>query len=140
MTLNEIKKTERKVKIDFISNSLRRDGKKISKKSLQNLPDDELNKICNQFKDMFQDFINNPPVKLHKYYVLTKQALYEYNAEDEAHCKEYAKNDNLKVQKIVPAKGHHICKYCNGVADGSNKDMLCDECRETFGHTFYSEL
>ena len=47
---------------------------------------------------------------------------------------------NLKQIQIAEAKNHHFCKYCGTVTDGTNKDLLCSECSETFGHTFYSEL
>ena len=35
----------------------------------------------------------------------------------------------------------HLCSYCrkNAVGD-SDRDRLCRECSETFGHSFYSEL
>jgi|GEM_PF-1978847 len=36
--------------------------------------------------------------------------------------------------------GKHICKYCGGLAEGTFEDLLCGECRETFGHSLYSEL
>ena len=35
---------------------------------------------------------------------------------------------------------HHRCKYCDKMTIGSNEDLLCDDCREMFGHSFYSEL
>ena len=34
----------------------------------------------------------------------------------------------------------HECKYCGGVADGPDEDVLCEDCQMTFGHAFYSEL
>lgn len=34
----------------------------------------------------------------------------------------------------------HKCKYCGDIAEGIDDDILCDDCRETFGHAFYSEL
>lgn len=34
----------------------------------------------------------------------------------------------------------HTCRYCGKLTDGDDKDLLCPECQETFGHTFYSEL
>lgn len=38
-------------------------------------------------------------------------------------------------------RGQHICKYCyTNIVDSSDKDRLCDECREVFGHSFYSDL
>lgn len=44
------------------------------------------------------------------------------------------------IREAVPVAGHHLCKYCHGIAEGTDEDILCDECRETFGHTFYFEL
>jgi hypothetical protein len=40
----------------------------------------------------------------------------------------------------VEASDHHICKYCGGIARGPDEDRLCDECKEIFGHAFFSEL
>lgn len=34
----------------------------------------------------------------------------------------------------------HPCKYCGQETGSSDRDVLCAECRDTFGHTFYSEL
>lgn len=35
----------------------------------------------------------------------------------------------------------NTCKYCKVNKTGSNDpDVLCPECREIFGHSFYSEL
>lgn len=42
------------------------------------------------------------------------------------------------IQKLP--KGKHICKYCGGIAEGTYQDLLCEECRECFGHSLYSEL
>ena len=41
--------------------------------------------------------------------------------------------------KKVP-KGKHICKYCGEIAEGTYDDLLCGDCRETFGHSLFSEL
>ena len=49
-------------------------------------------------------------------------------------------DDGYTPVKIVVAKGHHLCKYCNGIAEGSNGNLLCNECRKMYGHTFFSEL
>lgn len=51
--------------------------------------------------------------------------------------------DAFKDQKVVDvADGntHHICKYCGDIAEGTDENVLCQECREIFGHAFYSEL
>ena len=48
--------------------------------------------------------------------------------------------NDKKVLDVVDANTHHICKYCGEVAEGIDEDVLCPECREIFGHAFYSEL
>lgn len=45
-----------------------------------------------------------------------------------------------KIIAVHDANTHHICKYCGGVAKGIDEDVLCEECRDIFGHAFYSEL
>ncbi len=45
-----------------------------------------------------------------------------------------------KVQKVVRARDHHICKYCNRISEGSYEDSLCSYCQYAFGHSLYSEL
>jgi len=32
------------------------------------------------------------------------------------------------------------CKYCGEENGSKDEDVLCKDCRETFGHGFYSEL
>jgi len=41
---------------------------------------------------------------------------------------------------IIESTKEHFCKYCGQVAEGKDKNVLCQECRECFGHAFYSEL
>ncbi len=45
-----------------------------------------------------------------------------------------------KIQKVYDAKTHHLCKYCGNVAKGKDEDVLCEGCRELFGHAFFTEL
>lgn len=45
-----------------------------------------------------------------------------------------------EIIAVHDANTHHICKYCGGVAKGIDEDVLCEECRDVFGHAFYSEL
>lgn len=47
---------------------------------------------------------------------------------------------NIKILKVYDGNNHHICKYCGSVAKGIDEDILCDDCRDIFGHAFYSEL
>lgn len=42
--------------------------------------------------------------------------------------------------EILNLTGKHICQYCGNVVEGDYEDLLCDECREIFGHSLYSEL
>lgn len=42
--------------------------------------------------------------------------------------------------EIIDITGKHICKYCGEIAEGEYEELLCDECREIFGHSLYSEL
>lgn len=46
----------------------------------------------------------------------------------------------LTLVKAYPKDSYHICQYCKGIAAGKDEDILCKECRELFGHSFYSEL
>ena len=48
------------------------------------------------------------------------------------------KND--KVLDVADAHFYHICEYCGEIAQGTDEDVLCQDCRMTFGHAFYSEL
>ena len=45
----------------------------------------------------------------------------------------FALYDSSKIKEIV-------CKYCGGQVASSNPDELCQQCKTTFGHTYYSEL
>ena len=42
--------------------------------------------------------------------------------------------------EIIDLTGKHLCKYCSEVVDGEYEDLLCEDCRMTFGHALYSEL
>ena len=46
----------------------------------------------------------------------------------------------ISITKIVLNKNNHRCKYCGEIVEGTNKDYLCEECCEVFGHHLYSEL
>lgn len=35
---------------------------------------------------------------------------------------------------------YHKCPYCGNLAEGDYEDLLCEDCRMTFGHTMGSEL
>lgn len=43
--------------------------------------------------------------------------------------------------EIINITGKHICEYCRtNIVEGDYEDLLCDECREIFGHPLRSEL
>jgi|BioPla2DNA2_1021312.scaffolds.fasta_scaffold152573_2 hypothetical protein len=63
---------------------------------------------------------------------------------DEAKLLEVVQRDQpdkgWKSCTYIP-RGHHVCKYCwTNIVDSPDEDVLCEECRGTFGHAFYSEL
>lgn len=134
----------RSQKIEFINKYLKRGGKKITKKELNTLSDDTLDIICAKFPNKFEQFLNTPTPKLQKFYaecvINGKELTYEMKATDEQACIDKLESDGAKIERVVPAKGHHICKYCGSIADGTYGDLLCDECKDTFGHSLYSEL
>lgn len=54
-----------------------------------------------------------------------------------------AENDTaFKIDdtEIIDITGKHICPYCGDIAEGEYEDLLCADCRMTFGHALYSEL
>lgn len=52
----------------------------------------------------------------------------------------YLNVKGYRVHRITYAKDHHICKYCNRIAEGSCEDLLCSYCQHIFSHSLYSEL
>ncbi len=139
-----LKTATREQKIDFINKNIRLDNKTIPKKLLKTWPDKKIDSICAQFEDLFNDFIDNPPKKMTKFFIeATKDgesfSMGDYGEDVDA-CKKAREDEGYVVTKIVPAKGHHLCKYCYGIAEGSQEDILCENCRNTFGHYSYHEL
>lgn len=53
-------------------------------------------------------------------------------------CQKHYPNEG--ITKVYDRNNHHICKYCGGIANGADEDILCAECRDDFGHAFFSEL
>ena len=132
-------------KVDFICSSFRKgSGKKFTKTELNKYPESALDSICDKYADKFEEFLNTPKVKLQKFYVEciadNKEVTYEVSTVNEQTCIDEFKSDGIEVTKIVPAKGHHICKYCGSIAEGTYKDLLCDTCKDVFGHSLFSEL
>lgn len=53
--------------------------------------------------------------------------------------KKLAEKGKINIQKYQ-GKTYNYCKYCGRPNNSMDEDILCEDCRETFGHTFYSEL
>ena len=146
MTTNVISNATRTQMINFIHENLtRKDGKKILKTELKAQSDENLRKICANFAEDFVEYLETTPVKLQKFFaectdannvsvVVTQQAI---DIED---CKQILEENGYSYTRLVQAKGHHLCKYCHKIANGTNKDVLCDNCKYIFGHTLYNEL
>lgn len=49
-------------------------------------------------------------------------------------------NDCPPYTEIESLENKHICKYCGEITEGTFEDLLCEECRDIFGHSLYSEL
>lgn len=41
---------------------------------------------------------------------------------------------------LIPQKRINRCKYCTKLTDSQDPNILCPNCIETFGHSFFSEL
>ena len=55
-------------------------------------------------------------------------------------CRNAFEAEGIKVNNIIPKSNAHICKYCNGIAYGTDKEELCEDCQMLFGHRYYYEL
>lgn len=130
--------------VDFIYNNFTAKGKKIQKKILNGYSIEDLERIIarNNCEDKLIAWINKP--KMIKFMVdgVYNGEEYSYDCESvsEEKCRKYCEEQGIKVIKIATKINHHRCKYCGGIANGKNADLLCDECQECFGHSYYSEL
>lgn len=55
-------------------------------------------------------------------------------------AKECLVRDGFILKTIASANCSHFCKYCGALVLNDFEDLLCDKCREVFGHALYSEL
>ena len=63
-----------------------------------------------------------------------------YDMPEEKWIKGLQKDFTEEILAVHDANTHHVCKYCGDIANGPDEDVLCEECRDVFGHAFYSEL
>lgn len=54
--------------------------------------------------------------------------------------KDLAEKGKVEIQSYKGTTYNNKCKYCGRPNNSTDEDILCNDCRETFGHTFYSEL
>ena len=45
-----------------------------------------------------------------------------------------------QMDEALDITGKHLCKYCGDIVEGEYEDILCEDCKETFGHSLFSEL
>jgi poly-D-alanine transfer protein DltD len=130
--------------VDYIYNNFSIKGKKLTKKMLNEMSVEKLESIvsANHCEEKLKEWIGRP--KMIKFMVDGIQDGKEYSWDcefsSEEECVQAFKDEGIEVIKIATKSNHHRCKYCGSIADGKMSDLLCDNCREVFGHTFYSEL
>ena len=49
-------------------------------------------------------------------------------------------DDVFEIDDDLPEEDCSLCPYCGCSTGQNDPDILCPECRDDFGHTFYSEL
>jgi len=130
--------------VDYIYNNFTRNGKKIPKKTLNESSVEVLERIIikNDCQKKLEEWINKPKtIKFMVDGIKDGEELAwdcEYSSEDE--CRKDFENEGIKIIKIATKRNHHRCKYCYGIANGKETNLLCDECRRMFGHIYYDEL
>ena len=115
-------------------------GKAPTLKSLNEKSDNYINAVINADRASYENWLSTEV-----YLVIGEQNGTSYmwdnwRADDDKGLKASAQASEVKLIDFATAKDHHFCKYCDGIADGKNKDVLCTNCREIFGHSLYSEL
>lgn len=125
----------------FYSKFIFIEGIKVTKRGLMKKTKEELTKMIqeNGLEHEFESYTS--PIKFFVEGIqCEKEYTWECTADSEDSVRKSLEQDGIKIIRIVSAKGHHRCKYCSCIATGSNINLLCDDCQELFGHTFYSEL
>lgn len=129
--------------VDYIYNNFELNGKKLTKARLNNTSYESLMKIItnNNCEKELEEWIKTKMEKFMVDGILDgKEYSWDTEAINEEECRKVFESECIIIQRIASKKTHHRCKYCQGIAKGKEKDLLCDNCRETFGHTYYSEL
>lgn len=139
-----MKNYNRKKAINYIRANFTNAGKKITKKELEAKSDLQLQSIIivNKCEEKYDKWVD--PATLTKYFVQgvdnDKDYTYETYGKSREDVKRKFRSEGINVVQIIEARGRHICKYCGNVVDGTDKNVLCCECSDEFGHYLYSEL
>ena len=87
-------------------------------------------------------------MRTNKIILVTDKGAYTYTLKQEFNmpietwknkCTKLVK-ENEVIKHVYDARYFHVCRYCGQIAIGANSDVLCKECRELFGHSYFSEL
>ena len=102
----------------------------------------------NDFERMLNENIDKA-TKIEVMYTHGRKVVAEFKENEKEELKEYLKTHYCHKFSIgsdgymlvtIAREGYKPCKYCGEPHKTECEDLLCPECRETFGHTFYSEL
>ena len=138
----DISKVTKKTLVDFIQVNFRKKGGiKFTKTELNAKTREYLEGIVHKHnvEDKLIAYSESQ-----KYVVIGKQNgieyIYNITAINEEECRKLLEEDGVKITFLALKSNTHKCKYCGGLAIGKNKDELCEECKQMFGHHYYSEL
>lgn len=130
--------------VNFVNLYVRKDGKKIPKKELNLYSKEKLQGIIKKvdLQKEFETFVKEP--KKSKYFVICEkngnENHFDFKATSKEECINFYEKEGYVVKTVVSSKKYHRCKYCLGIANGTNKDILCEDCKDLFGHTYFHEL
>ena len=144
-TAKLLKETTKKQKIEFIYKKYQHTENKIPRKEIYGYSISKLNDICRTYADEFKEFVENPPLSKFFADALTtdNEIIFydgEYTSIDELETNINNDKNIKRLLKIAPMRGHHRCRYCNHIVNGSIKDVLCPNCQNLFNCQLYSDL
>lgn len=96
------------------------------------------NGLENKYK-VFRKNLNNPV-----YFVEVtrdgKHTVLEVKGASKVDVLHRVQDQGFIVDKLVLKHGHHYCKNCGLIADGTSVGILCPHCQEKYGVKLYKEL
>ena len=137
-------KVSKKDLVDFVHRNILFSKKKKSKNDLNKCSKEQLLSFIEKANCMeyFENWLKTP--KPTAFYVDGEEdgelKVWECEYPSIEECRNAFESEGIKINNIIKKSDAHICKYCNGIAYGTNKEELCEECQMLFGHTYYYEL